>query len=274
MGNLITMNEPQTIGQNLSFHPERFQRLFEAEGRHFWFRARNRCIAAAIGLIPDPASVQDIIEHGCGTGYVLQELRRLFPYARMTGADLFAEGLSFARQRFDGSLVQLDVMQPGYREAFDLICIFDVLEHLDDDLQALQVLREQLRPGRWLLLTVPAHMSLWGNHDVAAGHRRRYTRGKLLSRLSEAGFEVKFCTEFMLALLPLMLVRRRLAWRGTGSKSQEKTNSEELAAELKVYPLLSRLLEFVLRPEAWWIGRGRRLPAGTSIIALAYRGGR
>src|SRR6266566_9632957 len=181
------MRTSNAIDSRPTYHPEHFAPLFAAEANHFWFRSRNRCIGAATRLIPDAGSIKDVLEHGCGTGFVLAELQRLFPGARVTGADLFAEGLALARRRFAGPLIQTDILQCSFREAFDLIGLFDVLEHLDDDLHALRALREQLRPGGCLLLTVPAHMVLWSDYDVASGHRRRYTRVQLMARLFEAG---------------------------------------------------------------------------------------
>ncbi|HEY5912944.1 MAG TPA: class I SAM-dependent methyltransferase [Verrucomicrobiae bacterium] len=265
------MSHSQAIDGRASFCPEHFEPLFAAEDRHFWFRARNRCIAATARLIPQRNSIKDIIEHGCGTGFVLRELERIFPDARITGADLFAEGLSLARKRFGGTLVRGDLLHCGYREAFDLVGLFDVLEHLDDDLRALQVLREQLRPGGWLLMTVPAHRVLWSDYDVASGHRRRYSRSELMGRLSQAGFEVKFCTEFMFALFPLMLLRRRLSWGRKGTASTVAPSPGNLNDELHVHPLLNRLLEAILRPEPWWIEKGSRMLCGTSLLALATR---
>lgn len=250
------------------FRPERFEALFIREDRHFWFEARNRCIAAAATLISDLTSIKDVIEHGCGTGFVLRRLQRIFPEARVTGADLFAEGLAFARKRFAGNLVQVDVMNSLYRECFDLVGFFDVLEHLDDDLAALRVLRSQLRPGGWLLLTVPAHMWLWTEHDLAAQHRRRYTRRQLTTVLSEAGFKLRYCTEFMLPLVPLMWVRRLLS--RMRSVSKESTECE-VKSHLRVHPLINRVMGLLLAPESACIARGWRLPVGASIIALARR---
>lgn len=265
------MSQSQVIAGQASFFAEHFEPLFAAEEGHFWFRARNRSIAAATRLIPDWDSIKDIIEHGCGTGFVLRELQRVFPQARVTGADLFAEGLSLARKRFSGTLVQTDLLQCDYRQAFDLVGLFDVLEHLDDDRLALETLRQQLRPGGWLLLTVPAHMVLWSDYDVASGHRRRYSRRELKARLFEAGFEVRFCTEFMSILFPLMFLRRRFAWDRVGATANTGCGSDALTNELQVNPFLNRIFDVMLRPEAAWIAQGRRLPAGTSIMALARR---
>jgi SAM-dependent methyltransferase len=254
-----------------TYHPEHFAPLFAAEDNHFWFRSRNRCIAAATRLLPDTQLIKNVLEHGCGTGFVLAELQRLFPHAQVTGADLFEEGLAMARQRFNGSLVQADLFQCGFCSQFDLIGLFDVLEHLDDDVKALRALREQLRPTGQLLLTVPAHMVLWSDYDVASGHRLRYSRRQLIDRLSEAGFEVQFCTEFMTLLFPLALIRRRFQRKRQGTIQNPENAAARIKDELKINPLLNRLLDFALRPEAGWIARRRQLVGGTSILALARR---
>jgi len=265
------MSDPHTISSRPTYRAEHFEPLFAAEDSHFWFRSRNRCIAAATRLIPDVGSVKDVIEHGCGTGFVLAELQRLFPRARVIGADLFAEGLALARRRFSGPLIQTDVLHCNFRDAFDLVGLFDVLEHLDDDLQALRALRQQLRPGGRLLLTVPAHMALWSDYDGASGHRRRYSRHELVARLAEAGFEVEYCTEFMCVLLPLLFVRRRLGWGCARVGKEPADAADRIKMELQINPLLNRALELLLRPEPWWIKHKRRLPGGTSLLALAER---
>lgn len=265
------MSDPRAIQGSPTYDAEHFEPLFAAEDRHFWFRSRNRCIAAATRLLPDVGSVKDIIEHGCGTGFVLAELGRLFPQARVTGADLLAEGLALARRRFSGPLLQTDILQCDFREAFDLIGLFDVLEHLDDDRLVLKALREQLRPGGRLLLTVPAHMALWSDYDETSRHRRRYARRELIGRLSEAGLEVEYCTEFMFALLPLLFVRRRLGWGCASSERGPTETAARIKEELRIHPLLNGALELLLRPEPWWIRHGRRLPGGTSLLVLARR---
>ena len=261
----------QPISGRATYSAEHFDPLFAAESRHFWFRSRNRCIAAATSLIPDAGAIKDVLEHGCGTGFVLAELQRLFPDARVMGADLFAEGLALARRRFAGPLVQTDLLRSGFHEQFDLIGLFDVLEHLDDDLKVLSAIREQLRPGGRLLLTVPAHMALWSDYDVASGHRRRYSRAQLERQLSAAGFQIEYCTAFMFALVPLLFLRRRFHWGCHAAGEDPAKASDRIKSELQIHPLLNRALELLLLPEPLCIARRRRLPGGTSLLALAVR---
>src|SRR5438477_1825516 len=99
-----------------TYTAEQFAPLFAAEDRHFWFRSRNRCIAVALRSLPEFATIREVLEVGCGTGVVLAELQRLFPAARVIGMDLFEEGLKFARQRFQGTLIQGDVFQHSFEQ--------------------------------------------------------------------------------------------------------------------------------------------------------------
>lgn len=75
-----------------------------------------------------------------------------------------------------------------FDEKFDMVCAFEVLEHIDDDVAALLEWRGHLNPGGHILLSVPAHARRYGPHDALAGHFRRYDRDELISKLDRAGF--------------------------------------------------------------------------------------
>jgi SAM-dependent methyltransferase len=74
-------------------------------------------------------------------------------------------------------------------ETFDMVCAFEVLEHIEDDAAALQEWRSHVRVGGHLLLSVPAWQHMFGPWDVLAGHYRRYSPDELNSLLRDAGFE-------------------------------------------------------------------------------------
>ena len=74
---------------------------------------------------------------------------------------------------------------------FDLVCAFDIVEHVDDDVAALSELARVAAPGAALLLSVPLHQALWTPFDDFVGHRRRYEPERLLSELGEHGFVVE-----------------------------------------------------------------------------------
>ena len=77
-------------------------RILEAiEDSHYWFRARNDVIAAAVrGVVAPLASGYHVLEVGCGTGNVLRVLEQTCGRGHVFGLELFEEGAAIARQRF------------------------------------------------------------------------------------------------------------------------------------------------------------------------------
>lgn len=252
------------------YDPRWFDVLADVEERHFWFRARNDVIAAAIGaLLPNFGPSPRLLEVGCGNGNVLQVLRRLGPQAQLVGMDLFDQGFPHARSRCDCTLVTGDILAPPFPAgAFELIGMFDVLEHIGDDHHALASLHSLLVPGGALVLTVPANPSLWSYFDEIAGHYRRYRDTDLIERLREAQFEVVYATHFMATVFPLLWAARRLRGRVASSSSDANRRAQN---ELRVRPVVNELLVRLLRWESAWIKRRRFLPVGTSLLAIARK---
>lgn len=244
-----------------SFDPEHFSRLYALEGRSFWFRGRSDLIEWALArYFP---SAHDLLEIGCGTGYVLSRLHDAFPHLALSGSELFEEGLTYARERLGdaATLRQLDATQPSFREAFDIIGAFDVLEHIEDDQCVLANLHAALRPGGGLLVTVPQHAWLWSETDVAACHVRRYARAELREKLHGAGFDVLRMTSFVTLLLPAMLLARR----------RRREGMAEVEAELDLPAPLNAIGRATLQLEALLIRLGIDLPAGGSLLAVARK---
>src|SRR5260221_11445088 len=189
---------PSDVAPRSGYNPDDFQRVRDAEDEHFWFVARNRVLAAALSTMPITAlPLSSILEVGCGTGNTLRVLRAAFPSATVVGVDAFLAGLNIARERTGGALVQGRIERLAFCRPFDLIGAFDVLEHIEDDVAALGYLREMLRPGGTLVLTVPAGPGLWSRIDDESHHCRRYAPRQLRERLAASGFRVAHPTYFM-----------------------------------------------------------------------------
>jgi 2-polyprenyl-3-methyl-5-hydroxy-6-metoxy-1,4-benzoquinol methylase len=239
-----------------------FPVMAELERSSFWFSARGDLIAwAARRHFPSALSVLEI---GCGTGLVLERLAATLPGLRLTGTDLFSEGLEFARQRIPSAdLISQDATKLSYVEEFDLTAAFDVLEHIEDDEAVLAGLARATTPGGGLLVTVPQHSWLWGPMDELAHHVRRYSKPALVEKITNAGFKVELATSFVSLLLPLMFasrVRHRL-----------RPASLDLARELVPGPRLNASLKRVMAAERACITRGARLPIGGSLLIAARK---
>lgn len=253
---------PEPAGSRAGYDPSHFERLAGDEAGSFWFRYRNDRIVAAVRR--RAGHPERFLEVGCGTGFVLSRLEKEFPAARLTGVEAWPDGLGIAAGRTArAELIVAGATALPYREEFDVAGLFDVLEHVEDDLAPLREVRQALRPGGWLVLTVPQHPFLWSATDVLAGHVRRYRRRDLARKVEEAGFTVAEATSFLSFLLPL-LIASRLANRLPGTKR---------AAETRLPRLLERFLASVCAVEGRLLDGGVGLPLGGSLLVVARRPG-
>lgn len=244
-----------------AFGPETFAVLARVEDRSPWFRSRNALIVWALrSYFP---AARDLLEVGCGTGYVLSGLRRAFPALRLTGLEPGPEGLAIAGERLpDVPLVIGDARHLDYDTAFDVVSAFDVLEHIDDDAAVLASLFRAVRAGGGLLVTVPQHRQLWSAADDHAGHLRRYGRRALIQTVERAGFQVLRTTSFVSLSLPALAAVRVL---GRGRADYD------LESEFRPRPIADALLTVSLACERWLIARGMSFPAGGSLLLVARR---
>jgi SAM-dependent methyltransferase len=120
------------------YNPQHFNALFELETRSFWFKSRNRLLKHLFAKYVGNVQAR-ILEIGCGTGYVLAGLSEFEGY-RLLGADLYIEGLKYAKQRLPHvEFVQLDFRQTPYENEFDAVGAFDILEHIDEDTRVIDL---------------------------------------------------------------------------------------------------------------------------------------
>ena len=242
--------------------PTEIDRLAHFEEWYWWHRARQAIVARLLDrYVQGPRG--RVLDVGCGAGATSVVAAAS---GRLLGVDLGAEATAAARAR-GIEVAQMDATALATREgAFDLVVALDVLEHLDQDAAAARELLRTLRPGGALLVTVPAYQWLWSSHDVALGHRRRYTRGRLRTLLASAGFEVQLCSYVMTAALPAAAAVRLIERLPGRRPPPERAESG--------YIPLPRWLNSSL---AWLVGldghlAGRvPLPGGLTVVAVARR---
>ena len=253
---------PDLALHNCDYDPKHFDLLFALEDNSFWFQARNHLIVWALRRFFPKA--ERIMEIGVGTGFVMRAIRQAFPNAILYGSDIHVAGLQFAAARLGGrlDLMQMDARRIPFREHFDVVCAFDVLEHIRDDQAVLDEIRLSLRHDAGVVFTVPQHMFLWGPADEAAFHERRYQTTELAAKVRAAGFEVIFKTSFVSILLPLLWLSRRRS---------RKSGKYDLARELAVAPALNRCLSGISAIENVLIRAGIALPVGGSQLLVATR---
>jgi len=124
---------------------------------------------------------------------------------------------------------------------------------------ALAAIRDVVRPGGGVLITVPQHPRLWSAVDDFSHHRRRYIRRELRAKLADVGLEVLRMTSFVASGLPILWMSRRLPQRFDPER------------EMRISPAANTVMGWLLALEHRLIAAGMSLPFGTSLLAVARR---
>ncbi len=252
---------PELSEENANYPSDGFERLAPLEEKSFWFQARNELIVWAVGRYFRPEG--KFLEIGCGTGFVLSRIEREFPKLECFGSEIYGSGLRHSSKRLKRTeLLQMDARRIPFREEFDVIGLFDTLEHIPDDQGVLDQVHRALAPGGGVMITVPQHAFLWSYLDEYTHHARRYDRKDLARKLEKSGFTLTVATSFVSVLLPLMWLSRL---------GQEKPKDFDPEAEFKIHPWLNRLLEQILAAERALIRAGVRFPWGGSLLIIARK---
>jgi SAM-dependent methyltransferase len=238
---------------------------FAVEDGSFWFQHRNAVIVDAVRRFPPAGFIADI---GAGNGYVARGLKAAGFETLIVEPG--AAGIRNAQSRGLAPLVCATLRDVAFRpDSLPAAAMFDVIEHIADDLGTLRTLHEALVPSGRLYLTVPSFRWLWSGEDEIAGHHRRYTIAALESRLNEAGFVQEFATYFFAPLpLPIFVMRSipaRLGFRKT-------VEVDRMATELQPSDSIAlKALRSVLAGERRLLQHGWRVPIGSSCLAVARK---
>ncbi|RLJ59185.1 methyltransferase family protein [Litoreibacter meonggei] len=233
-----------------------YARMNEQEAEHWWFKARRDIIRSAMQrIIPLPEHAA-ILEAGCGTGGNLQMLSE-FGEVDAFEFDDDARATAEAKSGVTIPFGALPTGIPFEGKRYDLVGLFDVLEHVEDDCGSLRALGDHLTDDGVIFVTVPAFQWLWSKHDVSHHHFRRYCKASLSRTAKDAGLEVVQCGYFNSFLLPVAV----------GMRALKKLVGSEAPDDTMPAPGLNRALYNVFSSERHLLGRVR-MPAGLSVMAI------
>jgi SAM-dependent methyltransferase len=237
--------------------PEVYTRLSLMEEQHWWFRARRRILRSILERHLPTRRPLSILEAGCGTG---GNLAMLASFGDVSAFELDAHARETAAAKgFRVEDGRLPDAHPFVDTRFDLIVLFDVLEHVEHDQESLVALRNLLNPGGCLMLTVPAFPFLWSAHDETHQHFRRYRRPGLRQQLQSAGYVVERLTYYNSWLFPAIAAARVL---------KKATRSDHSDEETIPSPQVNRLFEGLFASERFLLPY-MSFPFGVSLMALA-----
>ncbi len=216
---------------------------------YWWYRARSDLLRAALGdQVGQPTRLLDV---GSADGPSVSWLGA----PQHAAIDVDPRGL-----RPETGVCASALALPFGDASFDLVCAFDVIEHCAPDSEVLAEFSRVLVPGGRLLLSVPAYQWAWTDHDVSAGHHRRYTRARLTRAVEDSGYTVRRASYGFTGVFPFF-VAERLA-RRIGRPTDADARLPEVS------PAVERLLIGLSRAEARVLNR-RDLPFGSSIFLAA-----
>ncbi len=235
-----------------------YQKMFEAENDYFWFVAKQRLVermVGRLGLPKDPV----ILDLGCGTGVNLKNLEK-FGFA--LGLDYFAEAFQYCARRNCRSLVTATQEILPFRDAdLDLVVSLDTIEHTEAPGKMIAEIFRTLKPGGYLLITVPAYQPLYSRHDHALGHKLRYRKRGLAELVTGRGFELKRSGHFYGLVFPAAL----------GLKVLQKFFGSQTETIPYYLPFpLNQILRALCRLEVWLFPYFR-LPFGTTLVFLCQK---
>lgn len=248
--------------------PVAFEQFARLESKHWWFRGRRAVYLELLRLALEGDRPRRILDVGAGVGGFLEGLSALGDEVIFTEFDAQAAALASARGSQYGIRARAEDL-PLVDECADLVCLFDVIEHVQDDERALREVHRVLRPGGRIILSVPAHAWLHSRNDEVAGHVRRYERRSLVARIEAAGFQLKRCTYTNALLFPLiasvvLASKAAQTWAPVGNGGQHTNLS------WKVPYLVNECLFRAFRAELAF-SRQWDLPMGHSILAIAQK---
>jgi SAM-dependent methyltransferase len=241
--------------------PEQWYELSRPD--HFWLQWR---LAAALGQISDVGIAVErplrVLDVGGGGGALREQLEGATAWTIDVG-DLNAAALARVRES-RGRTLCYDVLRPhpDLLAAYDVVLLFDVLEHVEDRRPFLEATLRHVKPGGFLLLNVPAWQFLYGAYDVAAGHRRRYRKATLAAELAGADCDVRDMRYWGLLMVPLLLLRRWTVRRAESDGDCVRRGFQPPGA------LVHAVLRAAGRTEAKLL---RHPPMGSSLLLAAQR---
>ena len=217
----------------------------------------------------DPAAT--IVEVGCSTGYMLEDLRAAYPAATLVGFDLIASGLHKAHAALPDCVVaQADARElPLADRLADAVVSINLLEHVIDDQRVLDEIKRVLRPGATAVLVVPVGPGLYDYYDRFLHHERRYARRELAQKARRVGFHVETDMYLGSLIYPAFWVlkkRNRLRFDHlTGSDLEERVRHD--FDDTKESPLVGAACAM----ERWLLQHGVRLPLGVRGLTVVRR---
>jgi len=225
---------------------------------YWWFVGKRQFIDQLLRRYLGKGENRRILDVGCGVGDDLEIISR---YGQVVVLDSDDETLRYIPDQYQKIRCEIQNLDWG-EEKFDAAVLFDVLEHVENDSEALGKISQVLKPYGLVVILVPAGPGLWSPHDDYLGHYRRYTKKSLQQLAAHCGlttYEVGYWNS--LFFLPIALYRL--------AKRRQSPSLQGGSSDLLSLPgVVNQALTWVISLENLWRSRGRGLPWGLSLYTV------
>lgn len=250
--------------QNLVHYPQEGNKwCYQIENDSFWFKHRNDCIIAIMKHYTPSGPIFDI---GGGNGFVSLAMQKAGYDVVLVEPGIF--GARYAKTRGIDNVICSTIENVGFADnTLAAAGLFDVIEHIPDDISFLKTIRRLLCLHGRLYITVPAYQFLWSADDEFTCHFRRYSMKTLSAVLKKSGFSIEFSTYFF-SLLPIPIFLCRTL--PSKLKLRKKHGFEqESSAHKCVGGINGRVINWLLNKELKMLQHKKRIPFGGSLVVVA-----
>ena len=227
-------------------------------GRDNWM---NRHRFQTVTRFISRATTHKLLDFGCGNGFFLQHLHRQGYSLSMSGYDPYlADDVEMDAEHGVDLHKSFDEIK---HLSFDIITALDVIEHIEDDITALQNINSILKPNGEIIITVPSYQWLYNSLDAANGHYRRYTKTSMQQLLTKTGFTVIHQEYFFIFLIPVSLMVKLCL------KAGELLSKDIRVSDFPLNPL--GIFSALSRGEHRLSRLGVRLPCGYCLLTYGRK---
>ncbi len=239
--------------------------MADLEKEYWWHKGKVHLIEAMIKKYfgSNRENPIEIMEIGCGTGGVTSILLN---YGNVTAIDISEEAVTLNKESgvknaFCGDVNDMDLSP--YEKKFDLILALDVLEHIQDDIEAMRRVHYMLKDNGMFFINVPAHKFLWSEHDEALHHKRRYHSFEMISKLKDTSFTILKKSYFVTFTSPIIILYR--IWGNLFGKSAYPKTSYVMLPEI-----INNFFINILKLEVKMVEKFN-LPFGVTLTVVARK---
>jgi len=245
-----------------------YKQYYHLEREHWWFTARLSILEKKVSQLLKDRPDARILNIGIATGATSIMLQK---YGEVTSLEYDKDCCEFVKEQCKLEVIQGSMTElPFADNEYDLVCAFDVVEHIEDDSTAIAELKREMKSTGNFFLTVPAFMFLWSDHDEINHHYRRYTRANFGSLLKSQTLTPQYMSYFnSLLFLPIAGVR---VLQNLFSKKDKPANEQKSDFDgMNSTGLINSILKAIFLLEKPLISLGIRLPVGISVMAIGTK---